>query len=87
MNNNLTINNFYVIKGSRICTFSPCIEQVQKTCTSLRDHQFVDIETVECILKPFEVKPSQLLIYDFSKAKNQVWIFGNVTISLEKLIY
>lgn len=30
-----------------ICTFSPCIEQAQKTITSLRHHNWVDIEMVE----------------------------------------
>lgn len=36
----------------RLCSFSPCIEQVQATCTALRDAQFHGIETIECLIQP-----------------------------------
>jgi tRNA (adenine57-N1/adenine58-N1)-methyltransferase len=36
----------------RLCSFSPCIEQVQATCAALRDAQFHGIETVECLIQP-----------------------------------
>ena len=39
-----------------ICTFSPCMEQVQKTIVALRKHDWLDIETVEVQHKRIEVR-------------------------------
>ncbi|XP_054154127.1 tRNA (adenine(58)-N(1))-methyltransferase catalytic subunit TRMT61A-like [Oppia nitens] len=52
--------------GGRICCFSPCMEQVGKTCTALTDNHFVDIDTYECLLRPYEVKSHSLPIYQFT---------------------
>lgn len=40
----------------QICTFSPCIEQVQRTVTTLRQMGWVDIEMVEIAAKRIEIK-------------------------------
>ena len=40
--------------GARLCCFSPCIEQVQKTHNSLRENLFLDVVTYECLLRPIE---------------------------------
>lgn len=40
--------------GGRLCCFSPCMEQVQKTHTSLRENLLLDVATFECLLRPFE---------------------------------
>jgi tRNA (adenine57-N1/adenine58-N1)-methyltransferase len=40
----------------RLCSFSPCIEQVQKMCTKLRELGFHEIRTFETLLRPFHVK-------------------------------
>lgn len=39
-----------------LCTFSPCIEQVQRTYTSLRELGWVEIETVELLHKRIDVR-------------------------------
>jgi tRNA (adenine57-N1/adenine58-N1)-methyltransferase catalytic subunit len=39
-----------------ICTFSPCIEQAQKTFSALRRHGWLDIEMVEMQQKRIEVR-------------------------------
>jgi len=42
----------------RICCFSPCIEQVSKTAEKLRELGFQELETIECLLRPYEVRTS-----------------------------
>ena len=36
---------------TRICCFSPCVEQVQRTCTALREFGFFDVEMFEVLIK------------------------------------
>ena len=38
-----------------VCCFSPCIEQVQRTCLRLRGLGFEDIRTVEALARDYEV--------------------------------
>ena len=40
----------------RVCCFSPCIEQVQRTCDALRKHGFTDILMYECLERTWDVK-------------------------------
>jgi tRNA (adenine57-N1/adenine58-N1)-methyltransferase catalytic subunit len=50
-------NVCHVLKeGGMICTFSPCMEQTQRTVEALRaaPHHFVDIRTVEALTKFYE---------------------------------
>lgn len=52
-------------KGGRICCFSPCIEQVQKSCLALVENQFLDVTTYECVLRPFEMRNLDMKLLDF----------------------
>ena len=52
-------------KGGRICCFSPCIEQVQKSCLALSENQFLDVCTYECVLKPYEIRNLDMKLLDF----------------------
>jgi tRNA A58 N-methylase Trm61 len=60
-------NNFYLetgnqmifqTSGGRLCSFSPCIEQVQRTCEELKVQGFTEITTRECLLR-----------YDYGRVK------------------
>ena len=46
--------------GGRLCSFSPCIEQVQATCEELRRCGFVEVETVECLSRSFDIRSVRL---------------------------
>ncbi|KAL5037349.1 hypothetical protein BDEG_26178 [Batrachochytrium dendrobatidis JEL423] len=40
----------------RICCFSPCIEQVQRTCVELQRLGFHDIRMFECLVRPYDIQ-------------------------------
>lgn len=42
--------------NGRVVSFSPCIEQVQKTSAALMAARFEDVVTVECLFRDYEVK-------------------------------
>lgn len=47
-------------KTVRICTFSPCIEQVQRTTSEMRRLGWVDIEMVEVLHRRIEVRRDRI---------------------------
>ncbi|KAK5886612.1 hypothetical protein CesoFtcFv8_017626 [Champsocephalus esox] len=51
--------------GGRVCSFSPCIEQVQKTCEAFSDQGFEDITSIEVLLRVHDVRTVYLPLPDF----------------------
>lgn len=47
-----------------LCTFSPCIEQVQRTISTLRQLGWIEIEMVEIAAKRIEVRRERIGIYE-----------------------
>ncbi|OXB73596.1 UNVERIFIED_CONTAM: hypothetical protein H355_005311 [Colinus virginianus] len=55
-------------EGGRICSFSPCIEQVQRTCLAMEEYGFTEINTLEILLRVYNVRTISLQIPDLGKA-------------------
>uniref|UniRef100_A0A0K0EEU9 tRNA (adenine(58)-N(1))-methyltransferase catalytic subunit TRMT61A n=1 Tax=Strongyloides stercoralis TaxID=6248 RepID=A0A0K0EEU9_STRER len=68
-------------KGGRIVSFSPCIEQVIKSCDVLRKEGFVQVETIEII--PKTMKSVELFNDNLKAFDKRVNVF---TDSVERII-
>lgn len=51
--------------GGRLCSFSPCIEQVQRTRDALAHQAFEEISTLEVLLRVHDVRTLSLPLPDF----------------------
>ena len=50
--------------GSRLCTFSPCIEQVKQNVAKMEELKMRDITTIESLLRPYEVREQNLRLWN-----------------------
>ncbi|KAK7462462.1 tRNA (adenine-N(1)-)-methyltransferase catalytic subunit trm61 [Stygiomarasmius scandens] len=58
-------------RQTRICCFSPCMEQVLRTVTALNDAGFTDITTYETLLRPYDIS-SVPSLPTISEARNKL---------------
>lgn len=74
-NNIVNINDIFIlveISGGRFCSFSPCIEQVQRCCEALEQNNFVEIQTMEILQIEEYVKTKMINILDLEFVKTKV---------------
>ncbi|XP_013186216.2 tRNA (adenine(58)-N(1))-methyltransferase catalytic subunit TRMT61A [Amyelois transitella] len=58
-------------KGGRFCSFSPCIEQVQRTCLALQQHGFQELSTMEVLQTEIKVSKRTVPVRDLSFLKHK----------------
>ena len=68
---NLHINSNWSLSlsGGRLCSFSPCIEQVQRTCEKLKTLGFVELVTLEVLIKEYQVSSRTMPVLDLDNLK------------------
>lgn len=52
-------------QGGRLCSFSPCVEQVQRTCEALLASGFQELATLEVLVRVHDVRSITLPLPDF----------------------
>ncbi|CEO94252.1 hypothetical protein PBRA_000037 [Plasmodiophora brassicae] len=57
-----------LVPYGKICCFSPCIEQVQRTCATLRERSYVEIVTIECLRRTFDTVLVDFPVAGFASA-------------------
>ncbi|XP_013139795.1 PREDICTED: tRNA (adenine(58)-N(1))-methyltransferase catalytic subunit TRMT61A [Papilio polytes] len=58
-------------QGGRFCSFSPCIEQVQRTCLTLQELGFQDISTMEVLQSELKVSSRKVAVRDLSFVRHK----------------
>ena len=71
-------------RSVHLCTFSPCIEQAQRTVSALRRHGWVDIEMVEMHQKRIEVR-REYTGYQYEGMRNVNTVARDVDEALARL--
>ncbi|KAK2579266.1 hypothetical protein KPH14_008226 [Odynerus spinipes] len=57
--------------GGKLCSFSPCIEQVQRTCTELTSEGFIELSTYECLQRELTVQNKSLSVLNLDCLKHK----------------
>lgn len=65
----------FLFSGGRFCSFSPCIEQVQRCCEALEQNNFVEIQTMEILQIEEYVKTKMINVLDLEFVKTKVNTF------------
>lgn len=60
------------LTGGRFCSFSPCIEQVQRTCLALQEQGFEELTTMEVLQTELRVSRRTIPVRDLSFLKHKV---------------
>jgi tRNA (adenine57-N1/adenine58-N1)-methyltransferase catalytic subunit len=71
-------------KAVHICTFSPCVEQAQKTVSAFRRHGWIDIEMVEMQQKRIDVRREYTGL-DYEGMRGVNTIAANIDEALSRL--
>lgn len=58
--------------GGRFCSFSPCIEQVQRTCQALAARGFTELSTLEVLPQVYNVRTISLPSPDLGASDSEV---------------
>ncbi|CAG9112625.1 unnamed protein product [Plutella xylostella] len=60
------------LNGGRFCSFSPCIEQVQRTCLALQQAGFEDLATMEVLQSELRVARRTVPVRDLAFLRHKV---------------
>ncbi|KAL3277530.1 hypothetical protein HHI36_012875 [Cryptolaemus montrouzieri] len=55
--------------GGRLCSFSPCVEQVQKMCSALTNLGYQEIQTMEVLQSQFAIQKKKMSILNLDMLK------------------
>ena len=66
-------------RGGRLCTYSPCIEQVQRNCVALEKEKFHSITTIEVRLRKFDIRETSFVEPVFTTKEDTIIKFHAYT--------
>jgi tRNA (adenine57-N1/adenine58-N1)-methyltransferase catalytic subunit len=61
-----------LVENGKFCSFSPCIEQVQRTCLVLAEFQYTEITTVEVLNRSFDIRDEFLATPNFGGQESTI---------------